>query len=122
MVTLPLTIRMRPRSRLGGNDVSVQISVRIFFGNGWAGQDSNLQPDRYERPALTVELPAPAGLHRDRVTPRVCPPPVFPSRRKSGRNRWSFATPQYEAEEARITPIFRHEAMAGDERAPESSP
>ena len=24
----------------------------------WAGQDSNLQPDRYERPALTVELPA----------------------------------------------------------------
>jgi hypothetical protein len=25
----------------------------------WAGQDSNLQPDRYERPALTIELPAP---------------------------------------------------------------
>ena len=24
----------------------------------WAGQDSNLQPDRYERPALTIELPA----------------------------------------------------------------
>jgi hypothetical protein len=33
----------------------------------WAGQDSNLQPDRYERPALTVELPAPAGLDRGRV-------------------------------------------------------
>ena len=28
-------------------------------GRGWAGQDSNLQPDRYERPALTIELPAP---------------------------------------------------------------
>ena len=24
----------------------------------WAGQDSNLQPDRYERPALTIELRA----------------------------------------------------------------
>ena len=24
----------------------------------WAWQDSNLQPDRYERPALTIELPA----------------------------------------------------------------
>src|ERR1700730_7117849 len=33
----------------------------------WAGQDSNLQPDRYERPALTVELPAPAGLDQSRV-------------------------------------------------------
>ena len=25
----------------------------------WARQDSNLQPDRYERPALTIELQAP---------------------------------------------------------------
>src|SRR5580704_3620036 len=33
----------------------------------WAGQDSNLQPDRYERPALTVELPAPAGLDRGQI-------------------------------------------------------
>src|SRR5208283_3538638 len=32
----------------------------------WAGRDSNPQPDRYERPALTVELPAPAGLDRNR--------------------------------------------------------
>src|SRR5271165_1235795 len=30
-------------------------------GTGWAGQDSNLQPDRYERPALTIELPARPG-------------------------------------------------------------
>jgi hypothetical protein len=28
------------------------------FVRWWAGQDSNLQPDRYERPALTIELPA----------------------------------------------------------------
>jgi hypothetical protein len=36
-----------------------------MFANGggssmwWARQDSNLQPDRYERPALTIELQAP---------------------------------------------------------------
>ena len=28
----------------------------------WAGRDSNPQPDRYERPALTIELPAPKPL------------------------------------------------------------
>src|SRR5690242_9232986 len=28
----------------------------------WARQDSNLQPDRYERPALTLELQAPAAM------------------------------------------------------------
>ena len=27
----------------------------------WARQDSNLQPDRYERSALTIELRAPLG-------------------------------------------------------------
>ena len=32
----------------------------------WAGQDSNLQPDRYERPALTIELPARSGRDRER--------------------------------------------------------
>jgi hypothetical protein len=31
----------------------------------WAGQDSNLQPDRYERPALTIELPARPGAPRE---------------------------------------------------------
>ncbi len=29
------------------------------FEGWWARQDSNLQPDRYERPALTIELQAP---------------------------------------------------------------
>ena len=28
----------------------------------WARQDSNLQPDRYERPALTIELQAPGAV------------------------------------------------------------
>ena len=35
----------------------------------WARQDSNLQPDRYERPALTIELRAPGA-----VRPAVPPP------------------------------------------------
>jgi hypothetical protein len=30
----------------------------------WARQDSNLQPDRYERPALTIELQAPPRTGR----------------------------------------------------------
>src|SRR3954463_184921 len=34
----------------------------------WARQDSNLQPDRYERPALTIELQAPPrGGSRERA-------------------------------------------------------
>src|SRR5690606_38134062 len=31
----------------------------------WARQDSNPQPSRYERPALTIELQAPEGSGRD---------------------------------------------------------
>ena len=41
----------------------------------WAGQDSNLQPDRYERPALTIELPArmePPGTGRVKAYPLRC--------------------------------------------------
>jgi hypothetical protein len=46
------------------------------LNNWWAGQDSNLQPDRYERPALTVELPARAGL--DQAHPTLGGEPVVP--------------------------------------------
>ena len=35
----------------------------------WAWQDSNLQPDRYERSALTIELQAP---RRFRVLRDAC--------------------------------------------------
>jgi hypothetical protein len=37
----------------------------------WARQDSNLQPDRYERPALTIELQAPprAAARRPATVP-----------------------------------------------------
>jgi hypothetical protein len=33
--------------------------TRFASEGWWARQDSNLQPDRYERPALTIELQAP---------------------------------------------------------------
>jgi hypothetical protein len=41
---------------------SERIKLQLYEQFGWwAGQDSNLQPDRYERPALTIELPARRG-------------------------------------------------------------
>ena len=40
----------------------------------WARQDSNLQPDRYERPALTIELQAPPQECR-RGRHATVPPP-----------------------------------------------
>jgi hypothetical protein len=36
--------------------------VRTRGNAWWARQDSNLQPDRYERPALTIELQAPPAV------------------------------------------------------------
>jgi hypothetical protein len=38
----------------------------------WAGQGSNLQPDRYERPALTIELPARPGAPREGKAQNAC--------------------------------------------------
>ena len=52
--------------------------------NWWARQDSNLQPDRYERPALTIELRAPGA-----VRPAV--PPPF-TRRHAGAQRRAPST------------------------------
>ena len=40
--------------------------TRFASEGWWARQDSNLQPDRYERPALTIELQAPPHASRDR--------------------------------------------------------
>src|SRR5690349_5865969 len=44
----------------------------------WARQDSNLQPDRYERPALTIELQAPprAAERRPATVPAPFTGPV----------------------------------------------
>ena len=44
----------------GPKPSTVETSIKSE-GGWWAGQDSNLQPDRYERPALTIELPARLG-------------------------------------------------------------
>jgi hypothetical protein len=48
----------------------------------WAGQDSNLQPDRYERPALTIELPA-------RSLARVRPKTIG----RPGKRHYTFFAP-----------------------------
>ncbi len=50
----------RPSARYPAESPSIPIRVWGW----WAGQDSNLQPDRYERPALTIELPARKGSPR----------------------------------------------------------
>jgi hypothetical protein len=47
---------------------------RVAEGEAWwARQDSNLQPDRYERPALTIELQAPPRLPDGEATVRLTP-------------------------------------------------
>jgi hypothetical protein len=50
----------------------------------WARQDSNLQPDRYERPALTIELQAPPHASRATV------PPPFTGTMANGQCRGPF--------------------------------
>jgi hypothetical protein len=63
---------------------------RCWTLDWWARQDSNLQPDRYERPALTIELQAPPGFPRRRV--RQSPKGVGGSpegpRREAGHNTY----------------------------------
>lgn len=45
---------------------SVYQNVMIeIWKDWWARQDSNLQPDRYERSALTIELHAPEAREGD---------------------------------------------------------
>jgi hypothetical protein len=48
------------------NPPIAETSIKLCNG-WWAGQDSNLQPDRYERPALTIELPAQPGARREGI-------------------------------------------------------
>src|SRR5262245_43230305 len=42
-----------------GNESKNPCKINMNAAEWWARQDSNLQPDRYERPALTIELQAP---------------------------------------------------------------
>ena len=84
-------------SRSFGID-SAQIWRDSLILQWWARQDSNLQPDRYERPALTIELQAPPrdgriGSGRQRCAVRLqgwrrgCNPQAFSSEAAAGPRR-----------------------------------
>src|SRR5882724_1360462 len=60
LLKLRRTPRFAPQAPLGS-------ATRSPKGEAWwARQDSNLQPDRYERPALTIELQAPPRTAAER--------------------------------------------------------
>jgi hypothetical protein len=72
----------------------------------WARQDSNLQPDRYERPALTIELQAPPRSGR-KGRPATVPPSftgmtAIRQCRVRGREQ-AFISPR-----ACLQPVSRH--------------
>src|SRR5882724_7331134 len=91
LLKLRRTPRFAPQAPLGS-------ATRSPKGEAWwARQDSNLQPDRYERPALTIELQAPpeCRIKRPATVPtpltmlpviRQCRVPVWELLR--GRRRW----------------------------------
>jgi hypothetical protein len=65
-----------PISRLKRPQRSSRCGPLFYFGDSfhwWAREDSNLQPDRYERPALTFELRARAEPDDDPGTDGVVP-------------------------------------------------
>src|SRR5882672_943135 len=60
----------------------------------WARQDSNLQPDRYERPALTIELLAPPECRITRPATVPTPLTMLPVIRQCRVPAWgTFARP-----------------------------
>src|SRR6266702_7759844 len=60
----------------------------------WARQDSNLQPDRYERPALTIELQAPPECRIKRPATVPTPLTMLPAIRQCRVARFgTFAQP-----------------------------
>src|SRR6266704_3956943 len=60
----------------------------------WARQDSNLQPDRYERPALTIELQAPPECRIKRPATVPTPLTMLPAIRQCRVPRFgTFARP-----------------------------
>src|ERR1700761_3727818 len=52
-----------------GSGYAVELKTAKPLIHWWARQDSNLQPDRYERPALTIELQAPALIAESHRAP-----------------------------------------------------
>jgi hypothetical protein len=57
----------------------------------WARQDSNLQPDRYERPALTIELQALGGRQGQGSPARIAAAPFTPAAAIPQCRRWRCA-------------------------------
>lgn len=75
---------LRPRPPFAEVD-SGAAAFTIASEAWWARQDSNLQPDRYERPALTIELQAPpravannAAGNGAGIVYSGCPDPAMP--------------------------------------------
>jgi hypothetical protein len=58
-------------NRGGTKSYRKSLHFNVRFSGWWAREDSNLQPDRYERPALTIELRAlaTAAGHRSHTMP-----------------------------------------------------
>jgi hypothetical protein len=52
---------LRSAARAIGYRPRQSLAESLARKSWWAREDSNLQPDRYERPALTIELRAPAA-------------------------------------------------------------
>src|ERR1700748_723878 len=60
----------------------------------WAREDSNLQPDRYERSALTVELRARGASRPARPQYMVCPGAAIAARPGApDTHKWEHANP-----------------------------
>ena len=56
-----LGLRIIPLKSAAEASKARKVNVLTMVIWWWAGRDSNPQPDRYERPALTIELPARPG-------------------------------------------------------------
>src|SRR3954468_11108326 len=96
----------RDRSRSCGNfggveKIKIGKSTTMLVGP----QDSNLQPDRYERPALTIELQAPPRAIRSRANRQRCQHPLQRSPR-SGNAGLAIPGQLLERAQARAPNIF----------------
>ena len=69
-----LSRRNESGHQLGAHSGPNLVAKKMVFSKRpicwWARQDSNLQPDRYERPALTIELQAPANADNGQAVAR----------------------------------------------------
>ena len=95
----------RKKLRLGGGAFTLRElrpNGRHLKCAGGPGRNSNLQPDRYERPALTIELPARGGAPRHKAQ-------IFRGRNAAGRSR---SRP----------PGVRNEGISPPRRSPPAAP